>query len=108
MTEICQQYPELVEVEWAIFTAHGGEVILISDDKKCYKEEREIDVEEWRRIFPGHDDYGTGPDPCLAGSGMFTQDWLDLHYDNDDVDEQSSVVQFKFEFMFSVRLSRLG
>lgn len=78
MDDLRRQYSELVEAEQAIFVVNDGEVIVISDDEGGNEE---IDVEEWRSVFPGDDDDGTGPDPALTEGGLTRKDWLDLHFD---------------------------
>lgn len=86
MDDLCQQYPELVEVEQAIFTVNDGEFIIISDNEGGNKRgkkggEEEMDVEEWQSIFPGDDDDGMDRDPALTEDALMRKDWLDLQFD---------------------------
>lgn len=93
MANLCRQHPELVETWWAIFVERGRDVIILSNDEvqggdEEGEEEKEFDVDEWRRILPGDYDDDTVLDLCLAGGGLSRQDWLDLyHGKNGDDDE---------------------
>ena len=74
-----------MEVERAIFIVNGGKVIVIADDEvEAVKMggEQEINIEEWRSVFPGGGgDDGICPDPALTEGGLTGKDWLDLHFD---------------------------
>ncbi|KAE8774083.1 hypothetical protein D1007_53597 [Hordeum vulgare] len=90
MEEVRWQHPELVEAELATFTDVRWEVIVISDDEEeCGKEgheeggeKEEINLEEWRSVFPNDedDDDGTGPGPALTSGGLTSKDWLNLTF----------------------------
>ena len=43
-------------------------------------EDKEIDVDEWRSVFPNDPDDGTGPDPARGTPYMTRKDWLDLYF----------------------------
>ena len=75
-------------------SAEGGEVIVLSSDDKVKGgedggaegvevggEDEEIDVDEWRSVFPNDPDDGTGPDPARGTPYMTRKDWLDLYFD---------------------------
>ena len=52
-----------------IFADAGGEVIVISctdevQGREVGGDDGEIDVDEWRSIFPDNPDDGTSPDPA--------------------------------------------
>nr|XP_045084571.1 vegetative cell wall protein gp1-like [Aegilops tauschii subsp. strangulata] len=78
MQELRRQHPKVVEAERVIFTGvKGGEVIVLSSDYKVEGgedsgtegievggEDEEIDVDEWRSVFPNDPDNDTGPDPA--------------------------------------------
>ena len=95
MQELHRQHPELVEAERAIFASvEGSKVIALSSDDEVEgseddgvegiqlgDEDEEIDIGEWRSVFPNHPDDGTGPDPALRIPYLTRKDWLDLYFD---------------------------
>ena len=44
-------------------------------------EDEEIDVDEWRSVFPDDEDDGTGPDPNCGTPYLMRKDWLNLTVD---------------------------
>ncbi|KAE8792979.1 Zinc finger protein CONSTANS-LIKE 13 [Hordeum vulgare] len=82
MQEFCLQHPELVEAEWMIFADTGDEVIIISSSDEaedgCTEggEDEEIDVDEWRSVFPDNGDGGIGPGPVRGTPYLTRKDWL--------------------------------
>ena len=95
MQELRRQHPELMEAERAIFAGtEGGEVITLSSDNKVEGgedggtegiqvggEDEEIDVDEWRSVFPNDPDDSIGPNPACGTPYLTRKDWLDLHFD---------------------------
>ena len=95
MQELRRQHPELVEAERAIFAGtEGGEVITLSSNYEVEgseeggaegvevgPEDEEINVDEWRSVFPNDPDDGTGPEPARGTPSLTRKDWLDLHFD---------------------------
>ena len=74
--------------------AKGSEVIALSSNDEVEgggdggaegvevgPEDEEIDVDEWRSVFPNDPDGGTGPDPARGTPYLMSKDWLDLHFD---------------------------
>ena len=74
--------------------AVGGEVIALSSDDEVEGggdggaesvdvggEDEEIDVDEWRSVFPNDPDDGTGPGPAHSTLYLTRKDSLDLHFD---------------------------
>lgn len=93
MADLRRQYPELVKAECHLYeeraTAGGSEVIVLSSDKEDNRGndggsegviDDFFDIEEWRRIFLGSGDNGTGPDPMSGW--MSRADWLALAKSN--------------------------
>ena len=42
--------------------------------------DEEIDVDEWRSVFPNDPDDGASPDPARCTPYLMRKDWLDLHF----------------------------
>ena len=72
-------------------STEGGEVITLSCDDEVegggdggvegvevVPEDEEIDVDEWRSIFPNDPDDGTSPDPARGTPYLMRKGWLDL------------------------------
>ncbi|KAE8781055.1 Zinc finger protein CONSTANS-LIKE 13 [Hordeum vulgare] len=99
MQELRRQHVELVKAEQMIFAdAEVGEVIMISssddievgedgaaegggDGGEVGGEDKEIDVDEWRSVFPDDPDNDIGPDPAHGTPYVMRKDWLDLIFD---------------------------
>ena len=97
-----------------IFTgAEGGEVIMLSSDDQVKGDEdgsaegaevggedKEIDVDEWRSVFPNDPDDGTGPDLARGTSYLTRKDWLGLL--------RPKVVQFSLNLYFMFDYAKLS
>ena len=95
MQELRRQHPELVEEERMIFAgAEGGEVIVLSSDDEVEggeddstkgvevgSEDEEINIDDWRSVFPNDPDDRTGPDTARGTPYLTRKDWLDLHFE---------------------------
>ncbi|KAE8819121.1 Zinc finger protein CONSTANS-LIKE 13 [Hordeum vulgare] len=75
MQELCRQHTKLVEAERMIFANTDNELIVISSD------DEEIDVYEWRSVFPHDEDDDTGLDQNCGTPYLMRKDRLDLTFD---------------------------
>ncbi|KAI5003848.1 hypothetical protein ZWY2020_031008 [Hordeum vulgare] len=81
MQELRPQYPEVVEADRMIFADADGEVIVISPhDEVEGGDAQEIDVNEWRSVFPDDEYDDTGSDPNRGTSYLTRKDWLDITF----------------------------
>ena len=83
MQELRRRHLKLVEVERLIFTgAEGGEVMCspLMMRSKVGGEDEEINIDDWRRVFP--DDPGDDTSPDLARGTLYLtrKDGLNLYF----------------------------